>query len=582
MEKIYLLISRLITSYLFVSFVVVCTVAIAQQPNVTLLGMENGTHEVFRNADGSFGATNLPFIISIWLFDPETKQLHAPEHLTNERVASLKKGYLPISIFSYPAGNFSVETRLFVNSHGDVNEDAVTYCRVIVQNNLPTQANAKLVVVIRPQMVSGEKGAVSSIVFDKTSMSVSVNDSLTMLFDEAPESFFGTIGNIESQLSEIIQSNRRNDTVNIETFSSQQNDASCAFIFPVSSSESRRRWQTTLQIPMSFKKSREELTRLRRLSAESEETDVARYWERRLRKDAVNLSLPDEQAEHTYYASLAYLLISMDNGMLQSNPFSVNKEISFDYSQCYHALLQSGFKEIVRQNLTSQSVRQEKFITQAATYYRFTREKEFLKSVWTSILNIVEQQQHNSVFINELREAVFLARGLGEREDVKRFKNAVNELEKQTASSDGTNGIDSTIFRTEVGLIQSCDAAANYMCALRSNLLFEEKEKLLVGAGIPKDWLRAGEKIQIENAPTHWGTISYSILVSKDGKKISFKLSDDVEPPDGFVLRLPFSEKEIERASINRRETSVEENGDILLEQGTRSVSITLKKQLSK
>lgn len=132
------------------------------------------------------------------------------------------------------------------------------------------------------------------------------------------------------------------------------------------------------------------------------------------------------------------------------------------------------------------------------------------------------------------------------------------------------------------GTIQSCDEAAKYLCSLRSALLFEEKERLILCAGIPKVWLRAGEKIQIENMPTHWGTLSYTILVGKDGKKISFKLSGDVEPPDGFILRLPFKEDEIERATINRRETSVEESGDIELEPGTRSVSITLKKALSK
>ncbi|MBI3189126.1 MAG: hypothetical protein HYZ33_00605 [Ignavibacteriales bacterium] len=555
----------------------------AQQRAWTMLGMENGVHEVLRSIDGSFGATNLPFTISIWLFDPQSKQLHAPENLkSNECVASLKKGYLPISIFSYPAGNFTIETHLFVNSHGDVDEDAVAYCRVIVQNNLPTQATAKLVVVFRPKLINDVAGAVNSVLFDKTSMSVTVNDSLTMLFDEAPELFFGSSGDIALTLNEMIQSNKKNDSLNIETFSSSLNDASCAFVFPVSCSESRRRWQTTLQIPMSFKKSKEEMTRLRRLNAESEEADVARYWERRLRKDAVNISLPDEKAEHAYYASLAYLLIGMDKGTIQSGPFAGENDETFEYSQSYQALLQSNLKEIVRQNLTNQFFTSEKFIAQAATYYRFARDKHFLKSAWKSILSVAEQHQSDSLFINELQEVVFLARELGERDDVKRFKNAVKELEKRTATTDRTNRIDTTSIRTVISAIQSSSAAANTLCALRSCLLYEEKERLVLGEGIPREWLRAGERIQVENMPTHWGTLSYTMLVSKDGKKVSLKLSGDIEPPDGFVVRLPFREKEIERATINRRETSVEESGEILLEQGIRSVSVTLKKPLSK
>ncbi|MBI3194058.1 MAG: hypothetical protein HYZ34_06255 [Ignavibacteriae bacterium] len=585
METIHLLKKKTITWCIFVSFVVQ---GYTQQPEATrrgwtMVGMENGTHEVLRNIDGSFGATNLPFTISLWLFDTESKQLSAPEHLQpDECVASLKKGYLPISIFSYPAGNFSVETHLFVNSHGDVNEDAVAYCRVIVQNNIPTQANAKLVLVLRPKLINGNAGAVSSVLFDKASMSVSVNDSLTMLFDEAPELFFGSSGDIASTLNEMIQSNKRNDSVSIETFRSEHNDASSAFVFPVSCSESRRRWQTTLQIPMSFKKSKEELTRLRRLNAEPEEADVARFWERRLRKDAVNISLPDEQTEHAYYASLAYLLICMDNGVLQRGPFTDENDGTFDYSQTYQALLQSGFHQIVIENLASLSFQSEKFIAQAATYYRFSRDKDFLRSVWKSILNIAGQHQTDSLFINELREAVFLARELGERDDAKRFKNAVKELENRIPSVDKTNGYDTAPNQTGINAILSSSVAADIMCSIRSSLLYEEKERLIIGSGIPKVWLQAGEKIQIENMPTHWGTFSYTILVGKDGKKISLKLTGDAEPPDGFILRLPFKENEIERATINRRETAVEDSGDIELETGTRSVSITLKKPLSK
>ncbi|MBI5215624.1 MAG: hypothetical protein HY960_07700 [Ignavibacteriae bacterium] len=567
------------------SFVVavVCSDAPAQERVWTMVGMENGMHEVLRSIDGSFGATNLPFTISIWLFDAESKQLYIPEQLlSSECVASLKKGYLPISIFSYPAGNFSVETHLFVNSHGDVDEDAVAYCRIIVQNNLPTQANAKLVLVLRPTLVDGNAGAVSSVLFDKTSMSVSVNDSLTMLFDEAPDVFFELSRDDSSMLSKVIQSNKRNDSLQIETLSSRQNNVSCAFVFPVSCSESRRRWQTTVQIPMSFKKSKEEMTRLRRLNAESEETDVARYWERRLRKDAVNISLPDERVENSYFVSLAYLLIDMDNEMLQSGPVPDEKGEAFDYSQSLQALLQSGFNEIVRQNLMNPSFQSEQYISQAATFYRFTRDIDFLKLAWKSILAVAEQHQNDSLFINELHEAVFLARQLEERDDVKRFKNALKKLEKHAPTADKTSKIDTNSIYATNGVIHSSNAAASTMCVIRACLLYEEKERLILGAGIPKVWLHAGEKIQIENMPTHWGTISYTILVGKDGKKISFKLSGDVEPPDGFVLRLPFKENEIERATLNRRETAVEDSGDIEFETGTRSISITLKKPLPK
>jgi hypothetical protein len=483
-----------------------------------------------------------------------------------------------------------------------------------------------------------------------------------------------------------MQSNTRNDTLDVQSTESKNNNASAALVFPVTSSESRRRWQTTLQIPMSFRKSKDDITRLRRLNADAEETDVARYWERRLRKDAVNLTLPDERFERAYYASLAYLLIGLDKG---------NSHTNNNAQQLIKAFITSNFNVLAKTILTNilqeeaqREKEPEKNISMLSVYYRFTNDKQFILSWWNMLKDMSEKIKVLSIerFGKEistdgvqfeigleqaLRDASFLASKLDEWNESKRLKQSADDLSKniklllndmmkknpdkieylepswmfskeknlrqklyhslienktQQNDSDYFDGkfssvafhfaedlvlclgreevltimqhyithqafsetfawadeIDTPSVGSHIVKMPSLAAASNYINALRTMLLYEEKEQLILCAGIPKEWLQAGEKIQTENMPTHWGTMSYTILVGKDGKKITFKLSGDVEPPDGFILRLPFIEDEIERATINRRETSVEESGDIELEPGTRSVSITLKKALSK
>jgi len=75
-------------------------------------------------------------------------------------------------------------------------------------------------------------------------------------------------------------------------------------------------------------------------------------------------------------------------------------------------------------------------------------------------------------------------------------------------------------------------ASAELANLVRDMLLFEEGDKLVVGAGVPAAW--AGQPIAIRNAPTQWGLAS--VAIAPDG---SVQVSG-IEPPGGIELRLPF------------------------------------------
>jgi len=60
---------------------------------------------------------------------------------------------------------------------------------------------------------------------------------------------------------------------------------------------------------------------------------------------------------------------------------------------------------------------------------------------------------------------------------------------------------------------------------------------LVLAAGIPAEWLSAG--VTVTRLPTQFGLISYDSK-EQDGK-ITLSIKGDVNPPDGFRIRLPNS-----------------------------------------
>lgn len=52
---------------------------------------------------------------------------------------------------------------------------------------------------------------------------------------------------------------------------------------------------------------------------------------------------------------------------------------------------------------------------------------------------------------------------------------------------------------------------------LRSMLLREDGDVLQLGEGIPRAWLSTGRHVDVDSAPTDFGTVSYRIEAARDG-----------------------------------------------------------------
>lgn len=79
---------------------------------------------------------------------------------------------------------------------------------------------------------------------------------------------------------------------------------------------------------------------------------------------------------------------------------------------------------------------------------------------------------------------------------------------------------------------------SDFIRSLTDMLAYEENGSLVIGAGVPPEWL-AGEEggIVIRDLPTHFGMLDLTMRGEGDSVKVT--IGGSVEPPKGIVLRAP-------------------------------------------
>ncbi|HYG65714.1 MAG TPA: hypothetical protein VEL74_24230, partial [Thermoanaerobaculia bacterium] len=66
----------------------------------------------------------------------------------------------------------------------------------------------------------------------------------------------------------------------------------------------------------------------------------------------------------------------------------------------------------------------------------------------------------------------------------------------------------------------------------------EEDQALILGAGVPAEWLESGDGISVRSLRTPWGTLDYSMRPEEDGVRV--RIGGGVQiPPGGVMIRSP-------------------------------------------
>lgn len=108
---------------------------------------------------------------------------------------------------------------------------------------------------------------------------------------------------------------------------------------------------------------------------------------------------------------------------------------------------------------------------------------------------------------------------------------------------------------------------ALFLWVIRSILIREESDSLILGASFPAQWYEPGTVITVDNAPTSFGNLGYRITA--DAGKVELQLQGEYRyPPQTLRWEVPFT---IKSAVVNDREALHREHSIILLPQ-TRKV----------
>jgi hypothetical protein len=98
--------------------------------------------------------------------------------------------------------------------------------------------------------------------------------------------------------------------------------------------------------------------------------------------------------------------------------------------------------------------------------------------------------------------------------------------------------------------------SSGFLNTIRAMFLYERDNDhaLVLAAGIPEHWVAGGQEAGVSDAPTYWGTISYSMR--KVEQTLHVSISGAAQPPGGIVLESPLSSP-LRSASINGKQVPV-------------------------
>ncbi len=108
-------------------------------------------------------------------------------------------------------------------------------------------------------------------------------------------------------------------------------------------------------------------------------------------------------------------------------------------------------------------------------------------------------------------------------------------------------------------------AGAIFINLIRNMLVFEKNNTLVLGLGIDEEWLNNNQELSIQNCPTYFSEINYSM--KKDNNTLGIKVWGKAKPENGFVFKSPFLKKKIKKVKINGKKWTKFSKNEILFNE---------------
>ncbi len=110
--------------------------------------------------------------------------------------------------------------------------------------------------------------------------------------------------------------------------------------------------------------------------------------------------------------------------------------------------------------------------------------------------------------------------------------------------------------------------ASGFVRALRTLFVYERENDhaLVVGAGVPAEWVAEGKSIGVKRLPTHFGTLGYR-MEGRAGGTIALQLQGDFRMPPGNVVVRPPLPRPIRAVRVNGRPIETFSNEEVMVSE---------------
>ncbi|MEW6456605.1 MAG: sugar-binding domain-containing protein [Acidobacteriota bacterium] len=377
----------------------------------TMVGTENTLEEFLRSHDGSVGATTWPFTLNCWVMDGENNKVVAPEKMPFDKIKSnLYGGYIPISEYSFKLNEISLKTSFF---SADIDKDLMFkkesgIYQILIENPTNKTKKIKIFVSIRPYLVNGNVGKVHKLEWDKESNSIIINDNLSISSDVMISGFYASSIRKENDISKFILDGNYQEKLESK-IEDETGMANGFLLYNLSIPPKIIAKINVIGFFDPHRFSKEDFLSLKEIDFEKILQNLSSSWENRLKKAKIEIA--DKRVIDAFYASLAYILISMDNNMPHPGPLAYNLFWARDSAYITAALLRAGFSDVVEKSLPYYMKSQKEdgefpsifdinlksvgphewdaqgqAIFSLAEYYRFTKNKDYLKNYFQNVL----------------------------------------------------------------------------------------------------------------------------------------------------------------------------------------------------
>ncbi len=131
--------------------------------------------------------------------------------------------------------------------------------------------------------------------------------------------------------------------------------------------------------------------------------------------------------------------------------------------------------------------------------------------------------------------------------------------------------IDSTSLTFYAGDIPHGWVAADYINFIQHLFCFVRNDSVILGAGIPAEWLNSGKTISLQNMPTPVGTVNYFLKPEKKLSQLNWEIHTDSERIAGIVLVVP-SDNRIKSVKVDGKKWKLYKDQKIFIPSTSKQI----------